>query len=62
VDGDFHPSIRGYAALQAKIVSDTENPAAEIVARILIDQMLEQSQENFLHDFFPIFQAQSGRE
>ena len=62
VDRDLHASIRGDAALQAEIVSDAENPAAEVVARLSIDQMLEQSEENFLHYFFAILQAQPGAE
>jgi len=62
VDRDFHASIRGYAALQAEIVSDAENPAAEMGARLSIDQMPEQSEEDFLHYFFAVLQAQPGRE
>jgi hypothetical protein len=62
VDGDFQASICGYAALQAEVVSDAENPAPEIVARLSIDQMLEQSEEDFLHYFFAILQAKPGGE
>jgi hypothetical protein len=43
-------------------MGDTKSPAAQIAARLFLDEMLEHGEEHLLHDFLAILDAQSGRK
>lgn len=62
VDRHFHAAAGNYAALEPQIMSDAKGPTTKVFARLLVDEMLEQRNKYFLHDFFTILDAQSGRE
>jgi hypothetical protein len=62
VDRHFHAATNGYAALQPQIMGDSKSPATKIAARFLVNEMLEEGEKHFLHDFFSILKAQSGSE